>query len=115
MALVEKMWRRRSVTANDCRAMIDALKRLRVWESQWRDLAYDADDPRGVIPDAEQPPEFLVERDELRMVACYHAARFAGSSSHDAITFADTPTHADNPFNIDRVRLAVAIGEWFRR
>ena len=95
------------------RTLLDTLRKLRVWESQWHDLAYQADDVRGQIPDAEQPPEVIAERDRLRGDVSHRAALYAGWSPDAAAVVADVPLSSSHPFNIDQVRLAVSIGRWF--
>jgi hypothetical protein len=90
-------------------SLLQALKRLRVWESQWSDLSYPDGDPRKAIPDNEQPAEVITERDYLRREVVRYAALIGGEDHESAIMFADTPLAATNPYNLDRVADAVAI------
>lgn len=90
-----------------------ALTKLRVFDQEWRDLAYPPGDPRGAIPDAEMPPEYLVTRDELRSDVTYLYTLVAGESEADAKVFADAHSDPNNPYNFERARMAVALtGRW---
>jgi hypothetical protein len=93
-----------------CRALV----KLRVWESQWQDLSYPEGDPRRAMFDNEQPQYLIDEREHLLREVVYQAALFGGELIEVAEIFADGPHHASNPYNIDRVRLADAIGGWLR-
>lgn len=89
-----------------------ALVALRVWEAQAQDLEYPEGDSRGQIPDAEQPPEYMTTLAELQSSVTYEAARYCGESHSVAATYSDTPRLEANPYNVECVRLALAIAEW---
>jgi hypothetical protein len=99
----------RHVYRGHVRSLMRAITTLRVFESQWSDLEYPDGDPRKAIPDAEQPPELITERDRLRSEVTRYAALVGGCLPEEAEMYADDPLSPSNPFNLDRVRLAVAI------
>lgn len=90
-------------------ALATAMMQLRVYEQRWIDLSYPADDPRAAIPDDEQPQYALDERDRLRRGVVMLAALVAGESPEAARLFADAPLAAENPYRIERVRLAASL------
>jgi acyl transferase domain-containing protein len=90
--------------------LVEAVKRLRVWESQCVDLAYEDGDQRAAIPANEMPQDWHDVHAELTREACYQAARFAGEEHSAARCYMDAPHDPVNSYSIDRVVLAVAIG-----
>lgn len=87
----------------------EALRMLRVWESQWQDLSYPEGDPRRLMFSSEIPQDWHDARRELAEAVVFHAAMFAGESEADADSFADTPEALINPFRVERVRLAASL------
>jgi hypothetical protein len=91
----------------------NALLALRVFETEFHDLAYKPGDVRGAIPDGEMPHDWLKTRDKLRATVTKCAALFCGETAPVAAMFADTPLAAINPYNVERARMAVALtGTW---
>ena len=86
-----------------------SLRRLNAYEQRWIDLTYPAGDPRAVIPDDEIDQYAIDERDRLRRDVVRLAALVAGETSDAANMFADTPRRLDNPYSVDRVRLALSL------
>jgi hypothetical protein len=86
-----------------------AMMQLRVYEQRWIDLSYPEGDPRAVIPDTEQPQYAIDERARLQREVVRLAALVGGRSFDEAAMFADTPHAAENPFNLERVRVAASL------
>ena len=90
----------------------NALRRLRVWESQWQDLSYPEGDPRRAMADREQPQIVIDERERLLRDVIFQAALLGGETIELASIYSDGPLDPRNPYNLDRVRLADAISKW---
>ena len=108
MAISRRAFERYHATGY-ARMLLEALRKLRVWESMWADLQYPDGDPRKLIPDCEQPQEVITERDYLRREVVRYAALIGGEEHDAAVMFSDTPLAAVNPYNLDRVAMAIAI------
>jgi hypothetical protein len=94
------------------RQVLDADRKLRVFETMQTDLAYDVGDPRATMSDNEMPPEWHEERAGLQYAVTYAAARFAGESPEIAACYADQPLDGDHLYTIPRVRFALSLQKW---
>lgn len=92
--------------------LLDALRALRVFESQWEDLSYPEGDPRRQMPDAEMPPELVAERSQLEREVVRAAARYSGEPPEMADVYADTPHSMQHNYNVECIRFAVTLSGW---
>lgn len=117
MVAAVRYWNRSS---DSCDALREALKALRVWESQAEDLSYPEGDPRRIMFANELPQDWHDARRELQEAVVFHAARVGGETPASADCYADQP-EGDHPFNVERAKLAgslvwnlAPIRPWYR-
>ncbi len=84
-----------------------AWKQLRIFCQLWEDLSYPEDDIRRTMSDDEIPADVIAERERLESNVVRLAALFAGETPDAAAMFADTPRASTNPYNLERVQLAL--------